>query len=73
MENWIRRSHPQSEERVEEQERGVWSVVRQENEHEDQGEGVQDSDKTATVYGAETWALKKATWEKDEGEEEETS
>ena len=33
---------------VEEREESVWSVVRQENEHEDQGEGVQNSGKTST-------------------------
>ena len=32
--------------------------MRQENEREDQGEGVQSSGNTST--GAETWALKKA-------------
>ena len=32
--------------------------MRQENEREDQGEGVQNRGKR--VYGAETWALKKA-------------
>ena len=37
------RSHPQSSELMEELEESVWSVVRQENEREDQGEGVQDS------------------------------
>ena len=42
------RSHPQSSELMEEQEESVWSVVRQENEREDQGEGVQDSGKTDT-------------------------
>ena len=42
------RSHPQSEERVEELEESVWSVVRQENERDDQGEGVQNSGKTST-------------------------
>ena len=30
-------SHPPSAERVEELEEGVWSVVRQENDREDQG------------------------------------
>ena len=35
-------------ERVEEREESVWSVVRQENEREDQGEGVQNSGKTST-------------------------
>ena len=41
-------SHPQSAEWVEELEENVWSVVRQENECEDQGEGVQNSGKTST-------------------------
>ena len=37
---------------MEELEESVWSVVRQENEHEDQGEGVQNSGKTSTdVWG----------------------
>ena len=39
--------HPPSAERVEELEEGVWSVVRQENEREYQGECVQNSDKTS--------------------------
>ena len=38
-------SHPTRAERVEELEESVWSVVRQENEREDQGEGVQNSGK----------------------------
>ena len=41
-------SHPQSAERMEELEESVWSVVRQENEREDQGEGIQDRGKTST-------------------------
>ena len=45
---------------MEELEESVWSVVRQENEREDQGEGIQNSGKTSTMYGAETRALKKA-------------
>ena len=45
-------SHPQSAEWVEELEGSVWSVVRQENEREEQGEGVQDSGNTGTdVWG----------------------
>ena len=36
-------SHPPSAERVEELEESVWSVVRQENEREDQGEGLPQS------------------------------
>ena len=41
-------SHPQSGERVEELDEMVWSVLRQENEREDQWEGVQNSGKTST-------------------------
>ena len=41
-------SHPPSAKRVEELEESVWSVVRQENERKDQGEGVQNSRKTST-------------------------
>ena len=33
---------------VEEPEESVWSVVRQENERKDQGEGVHNSGKTST-------------------------
>ena len=33
---------------MEELEESVWSVLRQENEHEDQGEGAQNSGKTST-------------------------
>ena len=42
------RSHPQSSELMEELEESVWSVVRQENEREDQGKGVEDSGQTDT-------------------------
>ena len=45
---------------MEELEENVWRVVHQENEREDQGEGVQNSGKTSTDYGEETWALKQA-------------
>ena len=41
-------SHPQSAERVEELDESVRSVVRQENEREDQREGVQNTGKTST-------------------------
>ena len=51
-------SHTPSAERVEELEESVWSVVRQDNELEDQGGGVQHS--VALMYGAETRASKKA-------------
>ena len=45
---------------MEELDESAWSVVRSENEREDQGEGIQNSGKTGTdIYGAETWALKK--------------
>ena len=43
---------------MEELEERFRRVVRQENEREDQGEGVQNNGKT--MYGAGTWALKKA-------------
>ena len=45
---------------MEELEESVWSVVRQENEREDQGEGYRTVVRPALLYGAETWALKKA-------------
>ena len=48
-------SHPQSAERVEELKESVWSVVRLENECEDQGESVQKSGETSTdVRGSDT-------------------
>ena len=37
----------------------VWSAVRQRNEHDYQGECVQDSGNSFTGYVAETWALEK--------------
>ena len=42
------RSFEPSAAHMEELEESVWSVVRQENECEDQGEGVQNSGKTST-------------------------
>ena len=45
---------------MDELEESIWSVVRQENVSEDQGEGVQCSDKTSTDVLAETWALETA-------------
>ena len=45
---------------MEELEESVSSVVRQKHEREDPGEDVEDSDRTALVYRAETWAKKKA-------------
>ena len=42
------RKSPTESQRVDEREEGVRSVVRQENEHEDHGVGVQNSGKTST-------------------------
>ena len=41
-------SQPPSADRVKELEESVWSVVRQDNERDDQWEGEPDSDKTST-------------------------
>ena len=41
-------SHTQGTERVEELEESVWSVVRQENELDDQREGIKDVGKAGT-------------------------
>ena len=43
---------------MEELEESVWTVVRQENEREYQGEGVQDSGKTGTGVRGRDRALK---------------
>ena len=45
---------------MEELEESVWSVVRQENECEDQGQVYRKVVRPALMYGAETWALKTA-------------
>ena len=45
---------------MEELEESVWSVVRQENEREDQGKVYRTVVRPALMYRAETWALKKA-------------
>ena len=45
---------------MEDLEENVWSVVRQENEREDQGKLYRTVVRPALMYGAETWALKKA-------------
>ena len=44
---------------MEELEESVWSVVRQENEREDQGEGVQNSGNTSTGVRGRDTALEK--------------
>ena len=41
-------SHPPSAVRVEELEESAWSILRQDNEREDQGEGEQNSYNTST-------------------------
>ena len=41
-------------------EESEWSVVRQENEREDQGKVYRTVVRPALMYGAETWVLKKA-------------
>ncbi len=50
----------QSAKRVEELEESVWSVVRQENEREDQGKVYRTVVRPALRYRADTRALKKA-------------
>ena len=45
---------------MEELEESVWSVVRQENEREDQGKVYRTVVRPALMYRAETRALKKA-------------
>ena len=47
-------------------EESVWSVVRQENEREIKGKVYRTVARTALMYGAETWALKKAQGKKVE-------
>ena len=46
---------------MEELEESVWSVVRQENEHEDQGEGVQNRGKTSTDVGGRGMGVEEST------------
>ena len=58
---------------MEELEESVWSVVRQENERKDQGEGVQDSGKTSTDVrgrnmGVEEWTGKEIWGRRNEND-----
>ena len=46
---------------MEELEESVWSFVRQENEREDQGEGVQDSGKTSTDVRGRDMGVEEST------------
>ena len=46
---------------MEEPEESDWSVVRQENEREDQGEGVQNSGKTSTDVWGRDMSVEKGT------------
>ena len=46
---------------MKELEESVWSVVRQENEREDQGEGVQNSGKTSTDVRGRDMGVEEAT------------
>ncbi len=54
-------SHPQSGQWVEEPEESVWSVVRQENEREDQWEGVQNSGKISTDVRGRDMSVEEGT------------
>ena len=46
---------------MEELEESVWSVVRQENEREDQGEGVQNSGKSSTDVPGKDMGVEEGT------------
>ena len=46
---------------MEELEESVWSVVRQENEREDQGDGVQNSGKTSTDVRSRAMCVEEVT------------
>ena len=46
---------------MEELEESVWSVARQENEREDQGEGVQSSGKTSTDVRSRDMGIEEGT------------
>ena len=66
-------SHPLSAERVEELEESVWSVVRQENEHEDQGDVVQNSGKTSTDVRGRYMGIAEGTWKEVGGRRNENA
>ena len=54
-------SHPPSAEWVEELDESFWSVARQENEREYQGEGVQNSGKTSTDVRGRDMGIEEGT------------
>ena len=66
-------SHPQSAERVEVLEESVWSVVRQEHESEDQGEGVQNSGTTCTDVRGRYMNVEEGTVKEIEGRRNENA
>ena len=57
----MRKSPTECSVRVEELEESFWSVVRQENEHEEQGEGVQNSCKTSTDVRGRDMGVEEST------------
>ena len=65
--------HPQSAEWVEELEGSVWSVVRQENEREYQGEGVQNSGKTSTDVRGRDMGVEEGTGKETGGRRNENA
>ena len=58
---------------VEELEESVWSVVRQENEREDQGEDVQNSGKTSTDVRGRDMGVEEGTGKKIGGRRNENA
>ena len=57
------RKSPTVSRAVDELQESVWSVMRQENEREYQGEGVQNSDKTSTDVRARDMGVEEETGE----------
>ena len=58
---------------MEELEESVWSVVRQENEREDQGEGVQNNGKTSTDVRGRDMSVEEYTGKKIGGRRNENA